>query len=387
MADPRPLTREELARFLPDQRSIRAFEKLFSLIPDDLVTLEFLAKLKALSPEESLQNVISTDYIDFNRNPKVAARDGRGWWNPDEGTLNLGMVNGVVQQVGFEQFIRAENDTGSQIDNGEIVGFAGVNGELKISKYIADGTVPDLYFVGVATSDMADGDVAPITTFGKVRDFDTTGTPVGETWLKGDILYASPTTAGKLTKVRPTAPNAVIVVAAVLKVDATAGEILVRPTVPLGLDYASFSDTTDQTIAAINTAYPIQLNTTDISHGVTVENDGSGNPTEITVSQAGLYAVTVSNQYTSSSSSQKDIQTWLRQNGVDIANSNSYVTIDLNGGTVIFATSYLVSMEANDYLQIMWAADSTAVSINNIPATAYSPAAPSTIVTINQTQL
>lgn len=39
MADPRPLTRKELARFLPDQRSIRAFEKLFDLIPSDLLTL------------------------------------------------------------------------------------------------------------------------------------------------------------------------------------------------------------------------------------------------------------------------------------------------------------------------------------------------------------
>lgn len=33
-ADPRAPTRKELARFLPDQRTIRAFEKLFELVPD-----------------------------------------------------------------------------------------------------------------------------------------------------------------------------------------------------------------------------------------------------------------------------------------------------------------------------------------------------------------
>jgi hypothetical protein len=36
MTDPRPLTREELARFLPNQRAIRAFEELFRLIPEEL---------------------------------------------------------------------------------------------------------------------------------------------------------------------------------------------------------------------------------------------------------------------------------------------------------------------------------------------------------------
>lgn len=51
MADPRPLTREELARFLPNQRAIRAFEKLFDLIPDDLDSLRIL--IEELSNEVS----------------------------------------------------------------------------------------------------------------------------------------------------------------------------------------------------------------------------------------------------------------------------------------------------------------------------------------------
>lgn len=37
--DPRPLTRAELNQFLPNQRAIRAFEKLFDLIPPDLIDL------------------------------------------------------------------------------------------------------------------------------------------------------------------------------------------------------------------------------------------------------------------------------------------------------------------------------------------------------------
>jgi hypothetical protein len=40
MGDPRPPIRQELSRFLPDQRSIRAFEKLFDRIPADLTDIQ-----------------------------------------------------------------------------------------------------------------------------------------------------------------------------------------------------------------------------------------------------------------------------------------------------------------------------------------------------------
>ena len=47
--DPRPLTRRELSEFLPSQRAIRAFEKLFDLIPGDI--LELLAQIDAARNE------------------------------------------------------------------------------------------------------------------------------------------------------------------------------------------------------------------------------------------------------------------------------------------------------------------------------------------------
>lgn len=308
-------------------------------------------------------------------------------YNVSADTFDLTHLNGVTQQIGFETFMRCENDTGSTIAKGSVVGFAGVNGEIKVSKYIADGTVPELYFVGVTAFDMADEDVGAVTLYGKVSGIDTTGTPVSETWAAGDILYASPTTAGALTKVRPTAPNAVISVAAVLSVSSTEGVIMVRPTIPLGLDYGSFTDLTDQTLAATNTPTPLKLNTTEISNGVTIVNDGSGNPTRITVAQAGFYQIAVSNQYTSSNSSLKDVQTWLRVNGTDVTDSNSYVSLNGNGVNVIFSTTYSLSLNAGDYVQVMWASNDTAVSINYIAATGYSPASPSTIVSVTQIQL
>jgi hypothetical protein len=308
-------------------------------------------------------------------------------WNMDEETVDLTMGDGITQQIGFETYMRCENDTGSTIPNGSVVGFSGVNGEIKVAPYIADGSIPELYFVGVTTSDIEDGEVRPVTIYGKVRGLDTTGTPVSETWAVGDLLYASPATAGAFTKVRPTAPDAVIVIAAVLSVSATEGVIMVRPTIPIGLDYGAFTDTTDQTLAAIDTPTPVKLNTTEISNGVTVVNDGSSNPTRITVSEAGFYQIAVSNQYTSTNSSAKDVQTWLRKNGSDVADSNSYVTLNGNGVNVVFSTVFTISLLAGDYVQIMWASDDTAVSINNIAATGYSPACPSVILSVTQIQL
>lgn len=308
-------------------------------------------------------------------------------YNAAEDTLNLTHLHGITQQIGFETYMRVTNDTGSTIPNGSVVGFSGAGSEIKVAPYIADGSVPELYFVGVTTFEMLDGDTGPVTVYGKVRELDTTGTPVGETWALGDILYASPTSVGEFTKVRPTAPDAVIVVAAVVKVGATDGEIMVRPTIPIGLDYGAFSDTTDQTVSATATPTLVKMNTTDISNGVTVANDGSGNPTKITVSSAGFYQIAVSNQYTSSNASQKDIQTWLRKNGADVANSNSHITIVANGASAVFSTTFTISLLAGDYIQIVWASSDTAVSINAIPATAYSPASPSVLVSVTQTQL
>ena len=383
MAYPRPLTREELAKFLPDQRSIRAFEKLFSLIPDDLITLEFLAKLTAYSAQTDITNHVNSDYVDFNLNPKVTDKLARAWWNNAEDTLNIGMGGGVVQQVGLEQYIRAENDTGSTIANGKIVGFAGVNGAIKMSKYIADGTIPSLYFIGVTTREMINGDINPVSTFGKVRDINTTGSTVSETWSAGDVLYASPTIAGELTKVRPTAPNEVIVVAAVLVVDATAGEILVRPTAPIGLDYAEYSDSTNQSIAVINTAQAITWDTTEVEHGISI-----GTPTSrVVFSQSGLYQVVPSLQLTSSSSSTKTAYCWIRKNGVDVPRRRIDVTISGSATTLMLTTTFQVSALVNDYIEIMFAGSSTSVRIDARAATAFAPAAQSAILEINQIQL
>ena len=302
-------------------------------------------------------------------------------YNSAEDTLDLSHLNGVVQQLGVEQYMRATNDTGSAIPNGTVVGFTGVNGEIKVAPYLADGSVPELHFVGVATFDMADGDTGMVTTYGKVRGLDTTG-PGAETWSIGDILYASPTTAGGLTNVRPTAPDVVIVVAAVLSVDATAGVILVRPTIPMGLDYGSFDSTSNQTLAATNTATAITLANTMSSNGITLSNSS-----RLNVAQAGFYNVSASLQLTSGSSSSKMVYFWLRKNGANEDDTTRAITVNTNNGESPIALNYTISLEASDYIELYWAADSTAVSLSAITGLSFAPDAPSVLVNVSQLQL
>lgn len=304
-------------------------------------------------------------------------------YNAAEDTFNLTHLDDVVQQIGFETYMRCRNNTGSTIPNGSVVGFAGVNGEINVSPYIANGSVPELYFVGVTTFDMVDQAVGPVTVYGKVRGLNTTGSSVGQTWAAGDILYASATTAGRFTKVRPTAPNVVISVAAVLTVSATVGEIMVRPTIPLGLDYGTFISSADEIIAAANTAYAVTYTATKISNGVSL-----GTPaTRIVASQAGYYHVDVSAQIASTNASSKNVFIWLEKNGTNLTNTTRAISISGNGTYVPFATTYDVSLEANEYIRVMWAASDTTVTLEAFAASAFAPAGPSIIVTVTQQQL
>jgi len=297
-------------------------------------------------------------------------------WNTAEGTVDLTMGDGVVQQIGFETYMRVKNNTGSLIPNGTVVGFSGVGAEIQIAPFTASSSANELYFVGVATHDMPDQDIGPVTLYGKVRDIDTSAFSVG------DILYASPSTAGALTNVRPTAPNVVIPVAAVLVSSATAGEIMVRPTIPIGLDYGSFDSTATQSIATVNTAQAITLNTTLSSNGITLSS-GS----RLTAAQAGFYTVAVSLQLTSKSSSAKNVYVWLRKNGTDVSDTTRAFTTDINNGYTPLSITYPISLAASDYIEVYWASNSVDVDLESVTGLSFAPDAPSVIVSVNQSQL
>lgn len=143
-------------------------------------------------------------------------------WNSIDGTVDLDYGN-VTLQVGQEQHFYAKAT--EAIANGDVVMFAGAQGDhLLISKadHSSVGFDPS-YVIGVATQSFALNDFGYVTTFGKVRDLNTSG------YNEGDILYFDPDTAGGLTTTKPTPPDHIIQMAAVTRSHATEGTILVRP--------------------------------------------------------------------------------------------------------------------------------------------------------------
>jgi hypothetical protein len=318
------------------------------------------------------------EYIDFNTNASSATQTARLGWNGTDQTLDLGMDYGVTQQIGQEQYARVGNTTGVTIPNGTVVGFAGATpNALLVAPYLADGTQPSLYILGVMTHELPDsGEKGYCTTFGFVRGLDTSA------FTQGDLLYASPTVAGGLTKVKPTAPDNVIPLAACVISDATVGVIFVRPTITQMQYYGVFALETDTSPVAANTAYPIVFGVTRDGNGVVLGTPAS----RIVVPQSGRYQFVATLQFISGSAADKNIWVWFRKNGTDIPFSARIVTVSTNNAYTTLSLNEAVSLAANGYVELVYAADSTNVTIDNVPATAFAPVAPAVVIEVTQAQ-
>jgi len=302
-------------------------------------------------------------------------------WNATEETLDLGMGRDVIQQIGLETFARVENNTGSTLAKGTVVGFAGVgtNNTLRVSKYLADGATPTLYILGVMAHDLPDnGTVGYCTVWGHIKGINTSS------FAAGDILYSSPTTAGAFTKTKPTAPDNVVPVAAVLKVGTTDGEIFVRPTVEQQYYFGQFTKNTTITPAAANTAYALAWDTTVIAEGFSI----TGSPTtRMTAAHSGLYNFAARIQFSSGNSNSKSAWMWLKKNGTtNIGSSTAVGSLKDSGGYTVLSINDFVSLAAGDYVELFWAVDDTGLQPTNVAATAFAPSAPTAHVAVTQVQ-
>ena len=157
----------------------------------------------------------------------------------------------------------------------------------------------------------------------------------------------------------------------------------------LTVPYGQFSSNTDQTAAAIDTAYAVTYDQSDFLDGVTLSS-GS----RLTVPHEGIYKVTFSIQLRNTTNDVQDADIWLRKNGSDVANTNSRFSIPQRKSVgsdshLIATTSIMVELVANDYIQVMWHVTNTGVNIEQFPAVTYSagvtpaiPATPSAFVQV-----
>ena len=145
--------------------------------------------------------------------------------------------------------------------------------------------------------------------------------------------------------------------------------------------YGSFYDTTNQNNQNSGLAYAMKLNTTDSANGVQIV-DG----TKVKVTNAGVYNIQFSAQLINTTLDATTIDIWLAKNGQAVENSNTTVTIDKKQTRYVAAWNFMISLNANDYIELMWFSSQANAQIHYVgpQSNPDRPAVPSLILTINQ---
>ena len=173
-------------------------------------------------------DITNLNALTFDTSPTgVPTTPGTMSWDPDMETAVL-VLDGVNLQIGQEHVIRVKNNSGSvAIPNGTAVMFAGATGDtVKATPAISTSLNEPNLLIGITTEEIpaavGDEGFGFVTQFGFVNNVDTDGMTLGS------LLYVDPATPGLLTTTQPAAPNWTFPVAAVTKVNASSGRILVR---------------------------------------------------------------------------------------------------------------------------------------------------------------
>ena len=209
---------------------------------------------------------LQTGNVEFDNTPtNLPTSAGSMYYNDSDGTLDLILKGGnVTLQIGQETVLRVVNKTATSVNllqaNYQAVRVTGAQGQrVKVDLARATSDTFSAETIGLVTETINNNQEGFITTSGLVRNINTTGSLQSETWADGDIIYLSPTTAGNLTKVKPVAPNHLVIIGYVIHAHATQGSIFVKVdngyeldelhnvkiTTPTNNQALVFNDTTD----------------------------------------------------------------------------------------------------------------------------------------------
>ena len=137
--------------------------------------------------------------------------------------------------------------------------------------------------------------------------------------------------------------------------------------------------TTDQTAASTNTAYALTYTSS------TADGIANGTPaSRIVFDEAGQYMISFSAQIASTSGSTVNFWFWPRVNGSDVTGSTMKNALHQNGSVLVVSRSAIFEINAGDYLEAMWAVDSTTGFLDATAATAFAPAAPASTIAITR---
>lgn len=148
--------------------------------------------------------------------------------------------------------------------------------------------------------------------------------------------------------------------------------------------YGSFYDTTSQT-GTQDTEHLMRFNSTAEAYNVSI-----GTPTsQIVVTHTGTYNIQFSAQLynTGGGGAGNVMSIWLKKNGSNVAWSSTNITVPSNAPYVVAAWNFVISLLANEYIELAWSTDNTNIIIYANPGSIISPTRPnipSIILTVTQ---
>ncbi len=149
--------------------------------------------------------------------------------------------------------------------------------------------------------------------------------------------------------------------------------------------YGSFYDTTAQILTGVNQAKRLDIADTFEANGVSLSSN------KIVFNNIGTYEIIFSIQYKNTSANQHDIYIWFRKNGVDVPDSSSVFTIPARKNEnipaqLIAVTPFIATLAANDFIEIYWHCNDTAVTVETFTTHANPtiPDTPGVIITVKQ---
>jgi hypothetical protein len=178
---------------------------------------------------------LTADHIALNVNPSGSGFVvGATQWNNSLGSSQTLLKGGnVILKNGVDLVARIVNKvtpnttlTKASYQAVRVSGATG--GRLSVALARADSDANSADTIGLVCETIAPNQEGFIITVGQLLDVNTTGSLQGETWADGDVLYLSPTTAGRITKVKPTGAGHIVVIGYVEYAHAVNGSIYVK---------------------------------------------------------------------------------------------------------------------------------------------------------------
>ena len=304
-------------------------------------------------------STINTQELQFDTDHiKSGHSTGRMFWDDDNKTVTLDMQGSDVRlQLGQEEHVYAKNTSGVVINNGDAVRISGaVGANVTIEKAVSsiksfkDPTEQD-QILGVATEQIPDNQSGYITTFGAVRDLNTSA------FNEGDILYLSNTTSGSYSSTRPPSPFFEARIGVVQVANPTEGVILVRPQEPTFL--TDISQITGSGVITGGTSYLCYDDNTEV---ISFTNKFTGSFTGSFIGNGSGLTGVISSSYSSNSEllDGRDSTTFTSTSSFNSFTSSYYtdsasfdIRITNNSSSIaILSSSYLTTSAsfANDIL-------------------------------------